>query len=405
MQRSCKNQTLIVFVMLALSLVTACHPLLFKEAEGPEQALIPVRWFYPFFEDDMDLDSLREALDRNLQYLSKLSPDHSFVYGPHRYTCRQVMESQAAFLEMIGIASGPKDLNERVRKEFLVYKAAGRDGQVLFTGYFEPILQGRFRPDSTFKYPIYRKPDDLIKIDLSLFNEEFKGKSIIARIDGKSVIPYYSRQQIAQGRALEGRNLELAWLKDPVDVAFLQIQGSGRLDLGDGRATRVGYSERNGNPYRSIGRYLMERGLIAREEMSMQAIRRVLAERPEMVEEVLNYNPSYVFFRDLGEGPLLGSINTPITPGRTLALDSRLFPHGAIAWIKAQKPKVNDKGEIVCWEAFSRFVMNQDTGGAIKGPGRADLFWGSGPYAELAAGHMRNEGELYILIKKPNAGL
>jgi membrane-bound lytic murein transglycosylase A len=272
---------------------------------------------------------------------------------------------------------------------------------VLFTGYFEPILQGRLRPDSVFKYPIYRKPDDLIKIDLSLFNEEFKGKSIIARIAGKGVVPYYSRQQIAQGGVLEGRNLELAWLKDPVDVAFLQIQGSGRLNLGDGKATRVGYSERNGYPYRSIGRYLMERGLITREEMSMQAIRRVLAERPDMVQEVLNYNPSYVFFRDLGEGPLLGSINTPITPGRTLALDSRLFPAGAMAWIKAQKPKVNDKGEIVSWESFSRFVMNQDTGGAIKGPARADLFWGSGPYAELAAGHMRQEGELYILIKKP----
>jgi membrane-bound lytic murein transglycosylase A len=404
MQRSCKNQTLLVLVMLALVLLAACHPPVIKEAEGPEQSLIPVRWFYPFFEDDMDVDSLREALERNLQYLTRLSPDQGFIYGPHRYTCRQVMESQAAFLEIIRVASGPKDLNERVRKEFLVYKAAGRDGQVLFTGYFEPILQGRFRPDSTFKYPIYRKPDDLIKIDLSLFNEEFKGKSVIARIDGKSVIPYYSRRQIAQGMALGGRNLEIAWLKDPVDVAFLQIQGSGRLDLGDGRATRVGYSERNGHPYRSIGRYLMERGLITREEMSMQAIRRVLEERPAMVEDVLNYNSSYVFFRDLGEGPLLGSINTPITPGRTLALDSRLFPPGAIAWIKTEKPRVNDKGEIVSWEAFSRFVMNQDTGGAIKGPGRADLFWGSGPYAELAAGHMRHEGELYILIKKPKAG-
>ena len=402
MQRSCKNHILIVFAILALSFITACYPPQLKEAEGPEQALVPVRWFYPFFEDDMDLDSLREALDRNLQYLGKLSPDHVFVYGPHRYTCRQVMESQAAFMEMIRTASGPKDLNERVKKDFLIYKAPGRMGGVLFTGYFEPILQGRLRPDNTFKYPIYRKPDDIIKIDLSLFNEEFKGKSIIGRIEGKSVIPYYSRQQIAQGWALAGRNLELAWLKDPVDVAFLQIQGSGRLDLGEGRATRVGYSERNGHPYRSIGRYLMERGLITKEEMSMQAIRRVLAERPEMVEEVLNYNPSYVFFRDLGDGPLLGSINTPITPGRTLALDSRLFPAGAMAWIKAQKPKVNDRGEIVSWEAFSRFVMNQDTGGAIKGPGRADLFWGSGPYAELAAGHMKHEGELYILMKKPS---
>jgi membrane-bound lytic murein transglycosylase A len=136
--------------------------------------------------------------------------------------------------------------------------------------------------------------------------------------------------------------------------------------------------------------------------MSMQSIRRVLAQRPEMVEEALNYNPSYVFFRDLGQSPPVGSINIPITPGRTVALDSRLFPAGAIGWIKTRKPRVNDKGEIVAWEDFSRFVMNQDTGGDIRGPGRADLFWGSGPYAELAAGHMRHEGELFILMKKPN---
>jgi len=398
---SCKTQTLIIIAALALSLITACYPPPLKEVERPEQVLTPVRWFYPSFEDDMDLNSLREALERNLQYLARLSPDHLFVYGPHRYTCRHVVESQTAFLEIIRNASGPEDLNARVRKEFLLYKAAGRDGQVLFTGYFEPILQGRLRPDSTFKYPIYRKPDDLIKIDLSLFSEEFKGKNIIARIDGKNVIPYYSRQQIAQGRVLEGKGLELAWLKDPVDVTFLQIQGSGRLDLGEGKTTRVGYAERNGLPYRSIGQYLMERGLITREEMSMQAIRRTLNERPEIVEEVLNSNSSYVFFRDLGEGPLLGSINTAITAGRTVALDSRLFPAGAMAWIRTQKPRVSDKGEIVSWENFSRFVMNQDTGGAIRGPGRADLFWGSGSYAELAAGHMRHEGELYILIKKP----
>jgi len=401
MPMSFKSKTVIVCVLVALSFFTACYPPPIREADRPEQALIPVRWFYPSFKDDMDLDSLREAVEHNLAYLTKLRPDHGFIYGPHPYSCRQVIESQIAFLETVRTSSGPEELSKRIRKEFLVYKAAGKDGEVLFTGYYEPILQGRLQPDRVFRYPIYRKPDDLIKIDLSLFSEEFKGKSIVARIQEKSVLPYYTRQQIAQGRALEGKNLELAWLKDPLDVVFLQIQGSGRLDLGEGRATRVGYSERNGHPYRSIGRYLMERGLITKEEMSMQSIRRVLSEQPQLIEEALNFNPSYVFFRDLGGGPLVGSLNTPITPGRTLALDSRLFPSGAIAWIKTSKPRVNDRGEIVAWEPFSRFVMNQDTGGAIKGPGRADLFWGSGPYAELAAGHMRHPGELYILMKKP----
>jgi len=162
MLKSHKDQTLMAFILLFLSFLAACHPPLIKEAEGPEQALNPVQWFYPSFEDDMNLDSLREALECNLQYFARLSPEREFVYGPHRYTCRQVMESQASFLEMVRTVSGPKELNEKVREEFLVYRAAGRDGQVLFTGYFEPILQGRLRPDTTFKHPIYRKPDDLI---------------------------------------------------------------------------------------------------------------------------------------------------------------------------------------------------------------------------------------------------
>jgi membrane-bound lytic murein transglycosylase A len=140
--------------------------------------------------------------------------------------------------------------------------------------------------------------------------------------------------------------------------------------------------------------------LLRKEEVSMQSIRRYLSEHPETVDEVLNFNPSYVFFRDLGEGPIFGSLNTPITPGRTVALDSRLFPPGALVFIKSKKPRVNDQGEIVGWEDFSRFVVNQDTGGAIRGAGRADLFWGRGLYAELAAGHMNHEGELYVLIKK-----
>ena len=132
----------------------------------------------------------------------------------------------------------------------------------------------------------------------------------------------------------------------------------------------------------------------------MQSIRKYLSDHPEIVDEVLNFNPSYVFFRNLGEGPILGSLNVPITPGRTVALDSRLFPPGALAFIKSKKPKVSDRGELIGWEDFSRFVVNQDTGGAIRGAGRADLFWGRGPYAELAAGRMRQEGELYVLIKK-----
>jgi membrane-bound lytic murein transglycosylase A len=145
---------------------------------------------------------------------------------------------------------------------------------------------------------------------------------------------------------------------------------------------------------------MIEKGFLTREEMSMQAIRKYLTENPEVLDEVLNYNLSYVFFQQVDNGPL-GSIGVLLTPGRSIALDSRIFPKGALGFIVCQKPSINDQGEIVGWTTFSRFVLNQDTGGAIKGAGRGDIFWGSGPYAELTAGHLRHEGDLYILIKKP----
>jgi membrane-bound lytic murein transglycosylase A len=394
-----RSKILLVLIVLSFS---SCHQALREEAKRPTEALVPVRFLFPAFEDDSAFPSLEDALKRNLGYLRKIPSGRSFEYGRNTYTVQDVVESQEVFLSLISEGLGQQEFKRRLKKDFNLYRASGRAGnkKVLFTGYFEPVFEARLTPDETFRHPIYQKPDDLVKIDLSPFGEEFIGKSIIARIEGSRVVPYYSRRQIAVEKALEGRNLEIAWLKDPVDVAFLQIQGSGRLELGEGKAMSVGYAEKNGHPYRALGRYLVDKGFLTMEEVSMQSIRACLSNHPEIVDEVLSYNPSFVFFRTLGEGPVLGSLNTPITPGRTVALDSRLFPPGALVFIKSKKPMVNNKGEMTGWEEFSRFVVNQDTGGAIRGAGRADLFWGSGPYAELAAGHMKHEGDLYVLIKK-----
>jgi membrane-bound lytic murein transglycosylase A len=395
-------QAIILVALIALFFFPACHPALREEAKKPAEALVPVRFSLPAFQDDSSFSFLEEAMERNLEYFKRIPLDRSFQYGPDAFTVNDMIETQEIFLSLLSENLKPKEFRRRLKRDFNVYRASGRAGNktVLFTGYFEPVFEARLFPDDTFRHPIYQKPDDLLKVDLSLFSEELKGKSIIARIEGSRVVPYYSRRQIAVEKALEGRNLEIAWLKDPVDVAFLQIQGSGRLDLGEGNSVSVGYSEKNGHPYRALGRYLVEKGFMRMEDVSMQSIRECLSRHPEIVEEVLSYNPSYVFFRPLGEGPALGNLNTPITPGRTVALDYRLFPPGALAYMKSKKPTVNDRGEITGWEDFSRFVVNQDTGGAIRGAGRADLFWGRGSYAELAAGHMKHEGELYILIKK-----
>ena len=391
----------ILFILVAF-FFSACAPALREEAKKPADALVSVRFFFPPFQDDSDPASLWEAMERNLEYFNRIPPDRTFAYGRDTYSVKDVVESQEAFLSLLSEGLDPKELRRRLKREFHLYRASGRAGnkKVLFTGYFEPVFEARLAPDETFRNPIYRRPDDLVKIDLSLFSDEFRGKSIIARIKGREVLPYYSRRQIAVEKALDGRGLEIAWLKDPVEVAFLQIQGSGRLELEGGKSISVGYAEKNGHPYRALGRYLVEQGFMKMEEVSMQSIRECLARHPEIVDDTLNYNPSYIFFRNLGDRSALGNLNVPVTPERTVALDYRLFPPGALAFIKTKKPRVDEQGDITGWEDFSRFVVNQDTGGAIRGAGRADLFWGSGPYAELAAGHMKHEGELYVLIKK-----
>jgi len=399
-----KNKTvvfLLLVVFLPLATGFSCYPFRTKEAQQPEDALKQVRFFFPKFSDDMDRDSLIQSVRRTVEYLDRLAPETVFHYGPHDFTCRQVRESQEAFLDLLSRGLDADQLNKEIRKNFRVYRAAGRkeNGRVLFTGYYEPIYEGRLARDEVFRYPLYGLPNDLIRIDLSPFGERFKGETIVARIDGKKVQPYFSRSQIEGEKALEGKGLEIAWLKDPLDVAFLHIQGSGRVRLPDGNDFLVHYQASNGRPFQSIGRYLIEKGFLAREGMSMQAIREYLTEHPEVRDEVLNQNPSYIFFRHVENGPW-GSLGVLLTPGRSIALDPKFFPKGALGFISSQKPVVNDQGEITGWIEFSRFVIHQDSGGAIKGAGRADIFWGSGPYAELAAGHLQHEGDLYVLIKK-----
>jgi membrane-bound lytic murein transglycosylase A len=391
----------LALLLLILATHLSCHPFWKKEAQRPEEALKQVRFFFPKFSDDLDRESLIQGVRRNIEYLDRLAPESVFHYGPHDFSRQQVRETQGAFLDLLSRGLDAEQLSKEIRKQFRVYRATGREGKgrMLFTGYYEPIYEGRRVRDEVFKYPLYRLPSDLIRVDLSPFNEKFTGESIIARIDGKKVQPYFSRSQIEGEKALDGKSLEIAWLKDPLDVFFLHIQGSGRVRLPEGKDLLVHYQASNGRPYRSIGRYMIEKGFLAREEMSMQAMRKYLTEHPEVRDEVLNQNPSYIFFQQVETGPW-GSLGVLLTPGRSVALDSKFFPKGALAFISSRKPLVSDRGEITEWVEFSRFVLHQDSGGAIKGAGRADIFWGSGPYAELAAGHLQHEGDLYILIKK-----
>ena len=241
-----------------------------------------------------------------------------------------------------------------------------------------------------------------MSIDLSAFSKKYAGEKIVGRFAQQTIVPYYDRREIEQEGVLEGKTEVLAWVNDPVDLFFLQIQGSGRIVLNSGQSLNVHYHETNGQPYRSIGKLLIEQEKIPKSEMSMQKIREYLRDHPEEVDDILNYNPSYIFFKTEEDGPL-GFLEVKLTPGRSIAVDRRLFPLPALAFIKTQKPIIDGSGQITRWVDFSRFVVSQDTGGAIRGPGRSDLFWGNGMYAEIAAGHMQHKGNLYFLVLKPDA--
>lgn len=391
----------LIFAIILL-LICSCYPFIKREVKEPAKALKKVRYFWPEFKDDMDIDSLELAIERSLQYYERLGDDATFSFGPDTVPVSHIKSSMRAFQRIIRQNPDIKRLNRELKKQFVLYKATGsrRDGKVLFTGYYEPILDGSLVPDSIYMYPIYKKPDDLLRINLGLFRPKFSGERLIARIDGQNIIPYYTREDIVGGNALEGRGLELAWLNDPLDLAILQIQGSGIVRLPNADTIRVGYSAANGHPYRSIGRYMIDEGYIQAENLSLQTIRSFLKDNPGFKEEILSVNPSYVFFQMLDNDGPLGNIGVPLTPGRSLALDDRLFPKGSLVFIRTEKPVVGEDGEIVEWVPFSRFLMNQDTGGVIKGTGRADIFWGSDSYAELAAGHLKHRGDVYFLIQK-----
>lgn len=268
---------------------------------------------------------------------------------------------------------------------------ASGDPAGLFTGYYEPLLAGSATPDSRFRFPLYRRPADMLVVDLGQFSDEFEGRTITGRLIGGALLPYHDRAAIDDG-ALTGQGLEIAWTDDPVALFFLHIQGSGRLAMTDGRELRVGYDGQNGHGYYAIGRELVAMGELTKDEVSLQSIRDWLKAHPDRADAVMETNPSYVFFRLLdGPGPI-GGQGVPLTAGRSLAIDHRMIAYGAPIWLDTALPDGTP------WQ---RLMIAQDTGGAIRGPVRGDIFFGTGQEAEWRAGHMKGTGGYAVLL--PNA--
>jgi membrane-bound lytic murein transglycosylase A len=391
-----------VLLLLFLSLFACAHPMVTK----PEDALTQASWRSTAAAlDDREFRDAAIAVRQSLEYYRKLPPETLFSFGADRIPVRDMILTLQNFLLIAENGSlTAVQKAEQIKQDFVLYRSVGSEngGKVLFTGYYEPLLTCRTAADDVYRYPLYRRPNDIIEIDLTQFGDNFPKNKLFGRLDeklgNKRVVPYYSREEIDHKQALSDRDLEILWCNDPVSIYFLQVQGSGKADLGDGNIVSVLYDGQNGRPYKSIGRVLIDSGAMSKENMSMQALREYLRTHPDEVIAILNQNPSYVFFR-VDRGPSLGNIGVPLTPGRSIATDARLFPKGGLALITTQKPVI-ENGLIREWLPFTRFVMNQDTGGAIRGPDRVDLFCGQGADAELTAGYMQQEGELYFLVRK-----
>jgi membrane-bound lytic murein transglycosylase A len=379
---------------LLLSFTFACSLLVRRPAEPVLSQLHARDLSARTWPDDMNYEGLERAVFQSVSYYERLGPDKIFQYGEIQYSPYEMIASLKLFLNIINNTDNG-DLTQKLKNTFLVFESRNSEGGAFFTGYYEPLLEGSLVRTDEFPEPLYRTPDDLIQVDLGRFSDQWKNNTIVGRIQEKQLVPYDSREEIVYQLSLKERAEPIVYVNE-IELFFLQIQGSGLIRLRDGSLKRVNYAQKNGHPYVSIGGLLKDR--ILPEEISLQRIKSYLYENPDEVRSILNHNQSYVFFRETAEGPL-GNIEVPLTPGRSIAMDSRVVPKGGLAYIETQLP-VFENERIAGWRAAGRFAFVQDTGGAIRDHGRVDLFLGSGNEAELTAGHLKQKGRVFVLVAR-----
>ena len=340
--------------------------------------------------DDLDVESLRAAVAESLRFLDGVPGERVLGRWPRRVTAEDVRASLVDFLELLDepmLTDGgwPRRVAERF--DFFRAPRSAAPDDILFTGYYQPVIDASPVETPDYRYPVYREPDGLRG-----------GRGLALKAAG------YSRHDIDVLGALRSKGYEIAWLRDPVDRFFLHIQGSGLLRMTDGRELPLNFAASNGRRYTSIGKVLIDEGKLDRESMSMQRIRAYLAEFPGEREALFARNERYTFFR-LGEKGPLGSLGVPLTAGRSAATDQRFYPGGALLFVETETPVVGGQGELAGLRPLVRFVLNQDTGAAIRGPARVDLYFGSGDEAGEQAGYMKSTGRLYLLLKREAAPL
>ncbi|MBU0673444.1 MAG: MltA domain-containing protein [Proteobacteria bacterium] len=356
------------------------------ECFGP---VVSIEQVLPGLTDELGLVRLDEAIGFSLAGMEKISANRKFQLCGRGYSSTELIKQLRAFREILWGPGTSLTKMERLREEFEVCGASGisGDGTVFLTGYFEPLVEGSLVREAPFLYPLYQVPVDLVRRD-----------GVIGRLVEGGLVPYWTRAEIEEQGVLAGT--ELVYLDDPVEAFILQVQGSGRVRLRDGTIRRIQFGAKNGHPYRSIGKYLVDQGSMTLEEVTLPSLITYLNNNKAQQDIIMRFNESFVFFlwgEDEISGPL-GSLGVPLTPGRSVALDNECYPPGIPAILSWRGPKSSDVSE----KSFpvTRFVVHQDSGSAIVGSGRLDLFWGGGQDARDNAGRMKETGRLYFLVEK-----
>lgn len=387
------------------------------EVPGPESMRpVPV---VPEVDDDLFPEGLKESIGASVEKLSQKKDSH-LVFGQKTVSAGDYVLALNYLLGRLEAGVTKDEFIKDVRENFDFYGFPGKPwGRVFVTSYFSPVLSASRARTPEHTQPLYRVPDDLVRLGIHRFVKQFerfsfleedkitlgKLQSLYGRVNAGSpgrmpeLVPYYSRSEIDSGGRLRGKKLEIAWV-DPVDAFFLQVQGSGKIRFADGEERVIGYAAQNGHDYVAIGKFLFE--WIPKEKMSMWAIEshlRSLSYAERM--KVLYKNPSYIFFRRLPGKPQT-SFGTEVIDGRTIATDKAFFPRGSLAFMEFERPVFETPSSVEPsqWEPVSRFVINHDSGGAIKGARRVDLFWGEGKDASRHAGVMKNWGKFFYLVPR-----
>jgi peptidoglycan lytic transglycosylase A len=365
-----------------------------RTAEGALEELRPEA--FPTFGDDLDYVGLDDAVERSLAQLGRLvaaDPGRTYVFGRERVPIAKLHETLVRFRALVATRPAARALDAALRRDFRVFRSIGDGrGAVLFTGYYLPTLRGALERGGPYQVPLHRAPPDLVVVRAKDFPQ--LSDDVVGRVRGGLLLPYPTRAEIGNG-ALEGLGAELCWVDSAVDAFFVEIQGSGVVRLADGSSRVVTYAGKNGHRYEAIGAELVRRGALGADQVSMQSIRAWLLANPGAQAELLARNPSYVFFQ-FAAAPT-GAMGVPVTPDRTIAADARVFPKGGLAFIETERP-VDASGPAM--RPFSRFVLDQDAGGAIRTSARVDVYFGAGAYAENAAGRMKQQGRLYYLLAR-----